>query len=232
MKIFTNGYPRSGTTNFTNSVLMSTKKLMGSDRDQLCHNKHWVMKNHNPILFLGSYPSDITICTIVRNPLDAISSNSFRWAKGYTGNMIQGLLVMNEENQPQDQRLSDHSKATIEHQIDQYISYMFAILQNPENIVMFTYEQTKNNLVWCIKTLVGFTEMDVDKIETEMDKIIMYSPNNASDEKTDLYFGIKEYIKGTEKYQQAVEYYDKVMSILKEKQLGYSAKPVHDILYP
>lgn len=224
MKIFTNAYPRSGTTTFTTALIRSTEKVRKVYKDELYINDSWIIKNHNPILFLGNFSDDIIGCSIIRNPLDAVSSNVFRWSKGYTGNSVYGLLVVDTSKVYGALDIGEPIIKSIDHQLDQYISYMHCLLLSKSNVVLFTYEQMKSLAPWCIHNLVSIAGYDDSLVNDENAIYFVNSPENVSDLKNDLYFKIREYIENTEKYKTAIFYYDKVINLLKEKQDSYPIK--------
>lgn len=220
MKIFTNSYPRSGATGFNNALFRATDNLINKNKDELVQNDSWILKNHNPLLFLGTYDSEITACAIVRNPLDAISSNVFRWSKGFTGNMVHGRLIIDNNQIYNNKQIDSEMIILIEHQIDQYISYLYSILNSRQKIILFSYEQIKKETSWCIKSLLSFTEVNYNNIDEEA-ALLAIKNHDTSDEKTSMYFNIRKEILLSKKYWIAYKYYTDVMSLLQLEQKYY-----------
>lgn len=213
MKILTNSYPRSGATLFTNALRSATRKYREPFEEELYQNNDWIIKNHNPVIFLGSYSPDILLCTIVRNPLDAIASNSFRWMNGYTGNIVHGTAIIDKHQVNDNHELSEKMCRDIDHQIDQYISYLYCLLENPSNVLIFTYEQILENTSECIKKICRMCGLPED-IDEGMVKYHIQNPLQPTSVKTDLYFNIKNYVLNSSKYQEANGLYHNILAIL------------------
>ena len=224
MKIFTNSYPRSGATTFSGAIRHSTLHLRPPFEDELYNQDDWVNKNHNPVIFLGTYPKDIVLVTIIKDPLDAITSNSFRWSKGHTGNIIHGAIVIDKDQIRNDTELDDGMARSLEHQMDQYLSYMYCYMQNPENVIAFTYGQIQTNAVDCIKNIAIFAGLNPEEIDQESIGHVMSHPPHPTGEKTVMYHKIREYIQNSEKFVEVTKAYNEAIDYIRGKQESYPVK--------
>jgi hypothetical protein len=224
MKIFTNSYPRSGATTFSNAIRNSTYHLRPPFADELYNQNDWVNKNHNPVIFLGTYPEDVVPVTIVKDPLDAITSNSFRWSKGHTGNVVHGSIIIDKDQIRNDTFLDEGMKRLIDHQMDQYLSYIFCYMQNPDNVVAFTYDQTQKNAVDCIKNIAVFANIDPNDLQEDQIHFSISHPPHPTGEKTVMYHKIREYIQNSEKFVEVTREYNRALDYIKAKQVNYPIK--------
>ena len=221
MKIFTNSYPRSGATTFTNAIRSSTYHLRPPFMDELYNEENWVNKNHNPVIFLGTYPKDITVVTIVKDPLDAITSNSFRWSKGHTGNIVHGSIIIDKDQIRNDAFLDDGMTRLIDHQMDQYLSYMYCYMQNPDSVVVFTYDQIQKDPVGCIKNIAVLSGINPEEIDQKSVEFSMGHPPQPTGEKTAMYYEIRKYIESSEKFLEVSRSYKEVLKYIERKQALY-----------
>lgn len=224
MKIFTNSYPRSGASTFMNALRGATRHLRPDFIDELYNQEHWINKNHNPVIFLGSYPDDVTPVTIIKNPLDAITSNSFRWSKGHTGNVIHGAIVIDKNQIKRDENLDIEMVRLINHQIDQYLSYIYCYMQNPEKVIGFTYEQIQSHPIECIKNIMFFAGLDSENINESSVKYFMDNPDQPTGEKTAMYYKIREYIESSPRMIEIFNEYNRAIDYIKDKQKQYPIK--------
>lgn len=224
MKIFTNSYPRSGASTFANAIRNSTNHLRPPFIDELYNQDNWVNKNHNPVIFLGTYPEDVTSVTIIKDPLDAITSNSFRWSKGHTGNVVHGSIIIDKDQIRNDTFLDEGMTRLIDHQMDQYLSYIYCYMQNPENVVAFTYDQIQKDAVGCIKNIAVFAGLDSDDINESSIHFCMSHPHQPTGEKTTMYYKIREYIENSEKFLEVTRSYNEALDYIRAKQASYPVK--------
>jgi hypothetical protein len=209
IKIMVNSYPRSGTSTFVNAIRASLRGSRRMDMDELFQNDTWVIKGNVPGILLGTYPEDVKIITMLRDPLDAVASNCFRWSNGHTGNIVQGRIVVDNGQVRNDQHLDGELKELIDHQILQYLSYMHCYLENHENIIAVRYEDMHVNIEKCLEQVFpGEYSLDYEGAEEAV-----RNPNLPSEEKTDRYYAIKQYIVQSDIYKEAVRAYIRALSV-------------------
>lgn len=211
VKILINSYPRSGTSTLVDAIRMASTSHTLEFGEDFFHKNGWVSKSHLPILFLGSFPSDIIIGTVVRDPLDAISSNCFRWANGYTGNLVHGKIVVDKSREVKEDKFDDVLKSLIEHQIQQYISYYFCLNSNINNILIFEYEQIQNNVKEVIDKVVIAAGGNINLLNYDAAQYVIQNPSQPTKEKTELYYQIRDYILSSTEINKCYDLYNKIL---------------------
>lgn len=213
MKVLINSYPRSGATTFTDAIRMSTISKRIEFGEEFFHNPTWVAKSHIPVIFLGEFPKDIVIGTILRDPIDAIASNSFRWANGHTGNLVQGKIVIDKQREAKENKFDSELTNLVRHQVQQYISYYDCLKNGSQNILKFSYEDIQSNVDKCIDRIVLKSGKTIDNINYDIANNIIKNPPQPTKEKTELYYQIREYIESLEEFKNAYSlYYDILFS--------------------
>lgn len=196
MKILLNAYPRSGSTTFTDSLRKSVRDTRPGNYTELAEGNDWIIYKHEPFIHFGFYGDDVVQATILRDPIDAIASNVERWFKGFTGNVIQGVRIVNNGLNIIDSIdvLDDQKLGFINHQIEIYQSYLKCLEKNIDNVTCFTYSQTRNQTDICIKNLLILSGVDISKIrEYNIDNTI----SNRED-KHPIYYQVREVLMAQE----------------------------------
>ena len=207
MKILVNSYPRSGTTTFVNAIRLACLGKISDFGDEFFHKENWVAKSHIPIIFLGNY-ENILISTVIRKPSDAITSNCFRWSNGYTGNIVNGKIVVDKSREIKENKFDDTLINLIDHQILQYESYYECLKNGNSNVKIFTYEQTQNDIVSSINKIMLLSGSDIKNLNYEPAINIVKNPPQPTKEKTNLYYQIKEYIENSSNFLKCNELYN------------------------
>jgi hypothetical protein len=217
MKILINSYPRSGTTTLVDAIRVSVLSDELQFGEDFFHNEQWISKSHLPVLFFGSFPSDIVIGTILRDPVDAISSNCFRWANGHTGNIVQGKIVIDKSRESKENKFDETLKNLIIHQVKQYISYYSCLISNPKDVLMFEYSEIQNDTKKVIDRAVKAAGGNISSLNYHSAEGIIKNPPQPTKEKTELYYRIREYISSLEETNECYSLYYKLLKIKGEK---------------
>lgn len=215
MKILINSYPRSGTTTLVDATRLTCIKEMIEFREDFFHREKWIAKSHIPVVFLGSFPKDIVLGTVLRNPLDAIASNCFRWANGHTGNIVQGRIVVDKSRESMENKFNDELKDLIRHQVYQYLSYYKCLQNRSQDIMMFDYNDVQNNIIGCVKKLIEAGNADMSDLDYNAAIRVVNNPPQPTKEKTELYYQIKDYIKEVDIIDECYTIYNELI-LLKE----------------
>lgn len=216
MKILINSYPRSGTTTLVDATRLTCIDEMIEYREDFFYREKWIAKSHIPVIFLGEFPKDIILGTVVRDPLDAISSNCFRWANGHTGNIVQGRIVVDKTRESMENKFNDELKDLIRHQVHQYLSYYMCLKNKKQNIFIFDYNDVQNNIIKCVNRLILLSGAKTDKLDYNAALNVVKHPPQPTKEKTELYYQIKDYIKSLNEIDQCYSLYNELF-LLKEK---------------
>ena len=217
MKILINSYPRSGTTTLVDAIRAATTSgnlMFGED---FFHNEDWISKSHLPVLFLGTFPSDVLIGTVIRDPLDAISSNCFRWVNGYTGNIVQGKVVIDKSRESKENKFDKEVMSLIDHQVNQYISYYSCLLSNIDKVLLFRYDKIQNDIDSAINRVVYAAGGSKESLNYTAAQKVIKNPPQPTKEKTVLYFKIREHIKSLTALNDAYRLYDEALRMEKDK---------------
>lgn len=192
---------------------MSLRNHRDIRTEEMFDKDDWICKSHIPIIFSGTFDNEITVSTIIRNPVDAIASNSFRWSNGHTGNIVQGRVVIDKAQIRKENDLDDDLKRLIDHQIKQYISYLFCYLNAPSKIMAFKYEDVQNRIAWCIDNITNnYNNLDYNSAQYTID-----NPPQPTKEKTQLYFEIRKYIQESPLYAEACIRYNAALNVLQKQ---------------
>lgn len=216
MKLLVNSYPRSGTTTFTNAVRSSFRMGRLNAPEDMYHNDTWISKGHSPVIFLSKFPKDILVSSILRDPVDAISSNSFRWCNGYTGNIVKGLIVVDKNQVSDIEFLDEQIKDLINHQIQQYVSY-YTCLNTNSDIELFIYENINNNISESIDIIAKYFNYDKNLIDYSAAEYEIKNPPQPTKEKNQLYYDIREYIKNSKNIDLCYNLYNTLIERQKTK---------------
>lgn len=207
MKVLINSYPRSGATTFTDAIRMSTLFKTIEFGEDFFHNEKWVAKSHIPIIFMGEFPKDLTIGTILRDPVDSIASNSFRWANGHTGNLVQGKVVIDRQREVKENKFDKDLTDLIDHQVQQYISYYYCLYNGSRNTLKFAYDDVQNNIEKCIDRVLEKSSFVPESVNYEAARYVIKNPPQPTKEKTELYYQIREYIKTLDELKKCYDFY-------------------------
>lgn len=212
MKILINSYPRSGTTTLVDAIRLSCFKETVKFGEDFFHKKNWIAKSHIPVIFLGEFPKNIFVGTIARDPLDAISSNCFRWSNGYTGNIVQGKIVIDKNRESQENKFDEVLKDLIKHQTEQYISYYSCIQNGSKNIKIFSYEDIQQRVDKVIDKILHINNYEDLSVNYELAFNVIKNPPQPTKEKTELYYQIRDYIKSLELIDQCYFLYNEILT--------------------
>jgi hypothetical protein len=212
MKILINSYPRSGTSTFTDAIRLACFNKISSYGEEFFYKDNWIAKSHLPALFLGEFSSPIVIGSIARDPVDAISSNSFRWSKGYTGNMVKGQLVVDANRASKEAQLDNNLKDLINHQIEQYRSYYECLKNGSKNIKVFTYEDTQQKIEKCIDRILLFSNVEINDLDYNSAINVVKNPPMPTGERTNLYYEIRNYISSSDSINICYSLYNEILS--------------------
>lgn len=212
IKVLVNSYPRSGTTTFTDAIRMSCVKKNIKFGEDFFHKDSWVAKSHIPVLFLGDFPPNITVATILRDPVDAITSNCFRWTNGYTGNIVQGKIVIDKSRENKENKFDELLKDLIRHQTEQYISYLYCLKNGSKNTIIFSYEDIQNNIVKCINRIVKVSNLTLENLDYDAAINIIKNPPQPTKIKTDLYYEIKQYLMSVDLLEECYLLYNDILT--------------------
>lgn len=216
MKILLNAYPRSGSTTFTSELRNAFRPFRTCNPHEMAEFDEWIIYKHEPFIYFGNYGNDVTLLAIIRNPIDAISSNTERWLKGFTGNVIQGVRIVDKKQNRIDnlESLGLIELDFIKHQIEVYTSYLHCLEKNINNIKCFTYEQTRNETDKCIQNIMIFSGIKKEQIDPDkLTKTI-----NNKEGKHPIYFMVREYL---EAQTGLLDHYNRVYKQVINSQLDY-----------
>ena len=155
MKIVINGFPRSGTTNFTDALRSAARPIRLENEKERVTGKEWITNKNDSLYFLPKYPEDVTICYILREPELAISSNVERWLKGFTGKIVSGMVIVDHQQKKDVGELTKDITNFIDDQIEVFKTYLVSFIENKDALEIIHYNQTRLNSVNAIKNILS-----------------------------------------------------------------------------
>lgn len=210
MKVLINSYPRSGTSTFVHAIYRGSKLNSEYWSDIWFYGENWIAKSHVPAFFYATFPSDIVAGTVLRDPVDAISSNVFRWTNGYTGNIVNNKIVIDNTIANKENKFDEQVKMLIDHQIKQYSAYYYSLSTNYKNFLMFEYKDIKKDAIPFVRQIIKKAGGDYFNIDTAGIKDAMDNPNLPTKEKTDLYYLIRNYIELKDSIYECYKFYNEL----------------------
>jgi hypothetical protein len=139
MKIIVNSNPRTGTTYLIDMLRCSAGHHLDRTRNgEYSNMEDWIIKCHEPLLLLSDI-SNVSQITIIRDPLDTISSNMFRHTSGLNSNSIWGTTGVSNENKTnnyKDPRFLDGLKQSI----SKWKEYADNTRINKDNLIIVPFD--------------------------------------------------------------------------------------------
>lgn len=176
------------------------------------------MSKHEHVILSGTY-EDVMLCTILRDPTDAISSNVDRWFEGYVGSTIQGIQIKNSDQINSEHILNKDAKEFIDQEKELYMAYLIVINDNIDRITTFTYDQIKNNSIECINNIFSMFDMKDYQYNADLAKEFLTKP---SSDKGRLYGEIRKYLEYD--MNEIYTLYNQIMEKVSLKQKTYPIK--------
>ena len=222
MKIIMNGFPRSGTTNFTDALRSAIRsKRSGNEKERVTGNE-WITNKNDALYFIPKYPDDITICYILREPELAIASNVERWLKGFTGKVVSGMVIVDHQQKKDVGQLTDDIIKFIDDQIEIFKTYLVAFIENQNSIEIIHYNQTRLDPINSVKNILSVSGVELDQLSNFVNVEFLLKPTNP--ERTSSYFHILSYLKESFEFKEIKELYLQCLEIMNNKQKNYPFK--------
>lgn len=222
MKIVINGFPRSGTTNFTDALRSAARPLRVGNHHERVIGKEWITNKNDALFFLPKYPQDVTVCYILRDPELAIASNVERWLKGFTGKMVSGMVIVDHHQKKDVGQLTDDIIRFIDDQVEIFKTYLISFMQNQDALEIIHYDQTRMDSANAIKNILSVSGAEVDRLADLTNAISLLRPTNP--ERTSSYFNILSYLKENNEFKEVKEIYLECLSVMNKKQNAYPFK--------
>jgi hypothetical protein len=184
---------------------------------------NWVLLTHEPVIFRGVIP-DVTLTTVLRDPIDTISSQILKSTYGFSSNTIAGRQEIIDANMD---FLRDNKEAHLQESLYQecrmWSGYTYGAMLAIDRIVPYTFEQVTQQTLDVLSTLYtaagesdSYRKLDKDYIDEFVRRSIAQAQNDVAftsgaanglpTEKPEEYYIIKE----------AVEKYRMIPAILDE----------------
>ncbi len=200
---------------------------------------NWIILCHEPLLFRAEL-SDVTMTTVLRDPVDAVTSQILKTSYGFGGSTIAGRPEIVEGNMAffRDNK-EEYIKESMYQESRMWEGYTYGSVHAIDRIVPFTFEQVTEDLANVLPSLYRLsggtgecklrTQAEIDKhLADHIERAkhdINYSSGAANAfpvEKPEEYFIIKEMVerfhltsKLKDDYASALEAFDK-----RQKDLG------------
>lgn len=203
------------------------------------HTDSWVILCHEPLLFRAELPG-VTMTTVLRDPIDAVTSQILKTSYGFGNATIAGRPEIVEGNMAffRDQK-EEYIKESMYQESRMWEGYTYGSLLAIDRIVPFTFEQVTEdlpNVLQHLYRLSGGTGECIFKTQKEIDEHLANSIDRAKNDinyssgaanafpvdKPEEYYTIREMVekfhltpKLKDDYAKALEAFDK-----RQKDLG------------
>ena len=219
MKIVINGFPRSGTTNFTDALRSAARPIRLENERERVTGKEWITNKNDALFFIPKYSEDITICYILRDPELAIASNVERWLKGFTGKMVSGMVIVDHQQKKDVDQLTDEIIQFIDDQVEIFKTYLVSFIENQNSLEIIHYDQTRFDSINAIKNILSISGVSLDKISDLANAVSLLRP--TSPERTSSYFNILSYLKENNEFKEVQKIYLECLNVMNNKQKAY-----------
>lgn len=207
MKILINAYPHAGVEQFYSLLASTIRSDRTENMNELAEGSEWIIWKKEPVISLGNYGEDVTLCTIIREPAENIAINVCGWFTGKTGQIIYGSEVMKKENIKEELVLSEKDIKFINHQMMVYKSYMVCATLN-KNLKVFSTDQMKSNPVQTINSML---DISGSKHKRDFGNAIVKRGFHDDEVNKDHYDMVVSYIHSTEQYQEILKLYNTLL---------------------
>jgi hypothetical protein len=207
MKILINAYPHAGVEQFYSLLASTIRADRTENMNELDEGSEWIIWKKEPIVSLGDYGKDVTVCAIIREPADNIAVNVCSWFTGKTGQIVYGSEVIKKENIKEELNLSEKDMKFINHQMMVCKSYMMCASIN-EKLNIFSTEQMKNDT---IETINKILDISGSKHLRDFNSPIVKRGLMDDEVNQDHYNMVVSYIKSSEQYKELLELYTKLL---------------------
>jgi hypothetical protein len=222
MKIVMNGFPRSGTTNFTDALRSAARPIRLENERERVTGKEWITNKNDALYFVPRYPDDVTICYIIREPELAIASNVERWLKGFTGKVVSGMVIVDHQQKKDVGQLTKEITGFIDDQIEIFKTYLVSFIENKDALEIIHYNQTRFDSLNAIKNILSVSGVDIDKLSNFENAVSLLKPTNP--ERTSSYFNILSYLEESSDFKEVQNLYLECLNIMNDKQQAYPFK--------
>jgi len=207
MKILINAYPHAGVEQFYSLLASTIREDRTENMNELAEGSEWIIWKKEPVISLGNYGEDVTLCTVIMEPAENIAINVCGWFTGKTGQIIYGSEVMEKENIKEDLTLSEKDIKFINHQMMVYKSYMMCATLN-KNLNIFSTNQMRNNPVATIGKILDISgsEHKRDFNNEVIGRGYVDDPINQ-----DHYDMVVSYIHSTDEYKEIFALYNTLL---------------------
>jgi hypothetical protein len=219
VKIVINGFPRSGTTNFTDALRSAARPIRLENERERVTGKEWITNKNDALFFIPKYSEDITICYILRDPELAIASNVERWLKGFTGKMVSGMVIVDHQQKKDVDQLTDEIIQFIDDQVEIFKTYLVSFIENQNSLEIIHYDQTRFDSINAIKNILSISGVSLDKISDLANAVSLLRP--TSPERTSSYFNILSYLKENNEFKEVQKIYLECLNVMNNKQKAY-----------
>jgi hypothetical protein len=200
----------------------------------------WILLQHAPILFRGNIP-DVTMTTVLRNPVDAISSQILKRAYGFGANIIAGKQeVVNNTVEFLRDGQEEYIKEAIYQGCRMWSGYTYGSMLAIDRIVPFTFEQVTQQSPEVVSNLYGiagssddYKQIDGQHIDNYLSSVrnsvrddpafISGASNGIPTEKPQEYYIIKKAVEKFSMIPAILDEYEKAKEAYhdRQKDLGF-----------
>jgi hypothetical protein len=207
MKILINAYPHAGVEQFYSLLASTIREDRTENMNELAEGSEWIIWKKEPVILLGNYGEDVTLCTVIMEPAENIAINVCGWFTGKTGQIIYGSEVIEKENIKEELELFEKDIKFINHQMMVYKSYMKCALLN-KNIKVFSTDQMKNDP---IETINKILDVSGSKHKRDFNNAVVEHGYVDDPINQDHYDMVVSYIHSTDEYKEIFALYNSLL---------------------
>ena len=208
MKLLLNAYPHAGVEQLYLMVASSIRDNRTSNFHEMAEGDEWTIFKKEPIILLGDYGNDVSLFTIVRNPLENIAMNIDAWFSGLTGQLIYGNEVLDTNNIKKSSGLTEKEYKFLTHQIEVYKSYMVCTQRNSK-VNIIKYEDLINKREESVKKILDMSGFNSKFMNYDA---LSQAPIEFDVPRTEYFEEIKTHIENHKDYPEVLNLYKEVYS--------------------
>lgn len=139
---------------------------------------NWVILAHEPLLFRSAIP-DVTMTTVLRNPIDAISSQILKSSYGFSPKTIAGRPEIVDGNIAflRDNK-EEHLQESLYQECRMWEGYTYGATISIDSIVPFTFEQVTQDTEEVLSSIYSLSGGSSNYRQMTKDDIAAHTENN------------------------------------------------------
>lgn len=232
-KILLNSYPRTGMSVLNNLLRVAYNRNEIEEYGEYSNRDSFFIWSHTPVTLLAKF-NDINQITIIRQPLDAISSLAAKLDSGIGLDVHDNQISYYNPHKENFESIALYIDHTVETMTDEYLSYLENCTNNIDNLIPFTFEQVVNEPKFVLDLITktvggnflslsdqeikGINDFVYAKWEEEDSLLPTSAKRNPVSEKSEFYYQFKIYLSLSKKLKDLNDAYEFAIYKIKQRQ--------------